>query len=266
MSLPYLPLFIDDYEAATAHLSMLEDGAYNRLLRLCWRSPGCKLPNDEAWIMRKMRATQEAEQAAVKSVLSEFFTVGRGKIWSKRLLEVHLQKSVAHSSRIEAGKKGAAAKSLKTNKSDFSNAKAMLKQPEPEPEPEPEPKEEGGDDSARENRGQILSAIGVDPVSGMHGPNGRMIGTQADMAEANRWIDDLGLSITEVVDEISAIMRRKSDGPPSRFSYFTEAMRRLSAAKSAPRIQPAEIHQFPAPTFDPVAFFRDRRAASEIAQ
>jgi len=125
---------------------------------------------------------------------------------------------------------------------------------------------EGGDDSARENRGQILSAIGVDPVSGMHGPNGRMIGTQADMAEANRWIDDLGLSITEVVDEISAIMRRKSDGPPSRFSYFTEAMRRLSAAKSAPRIKPAEIHQFHAPAFDPVTFFRDRRAASEIAQ
>ena len=86
MSLPYLPLFIDDYEAATAHLTMLEDGAYNRLLRLCWRSPGCKLPNDDAWIMRKMRAVTEVEQAAVRSVLDEFFTTGRGKIWSPVLL------------------------------------------------------------------------------------------------------------------------------------------------------------------------------------
>lgn len=74
MSLPYLPLFIDDYEAATAHLSLLEDGAYNRLLRLCWRSPGCKIPGDEAWVMRKMRATTKAEIDAIKSVLGEFFT------------------------------------------------------------------------------------------------------------------------------------------------------------------------------------------------
>ena len=128
MSLPYLPLFIDDYEAATAHLTMVEDGAYNRLLRLCWRSPGCKLPNDEAWIMRKMRATTEAECDAVRSVLNEFFTKGRGKIWSKRLLEVHLQKSVAHTGRVEAGKKGGTAKALKTNNSSYSNATALPEQ------------------------------------------------------------------------------------------------------------------------------------------
>ena len=135
MSLPYLPLFIDDYEAATAHLSLLEDGAYNRLLRLCWRSPGCKIPGDEAWVMRKMRATTKAEIDAIKSVLGEFFTVGRGKVWSKRLLEVYLQKSVAHTERVKAGKRGAAAKYRKTNEISPSNAIAKLKQPEPEPEP-----------------------------------------------------------------------------------------------------------------------------------
>ena len=141
MSLPYLPLYIDDYEAATAHLSMLEDGAYMRLLRLCWRSPGCKLPNDEAWIMRKLRAATATERAAVTAVLAEFFTSGRGKIWSKRLLAEHLQKSVAHQRRSAAGKSGGSAKAMKSNNNSPSNATALLKQPEPEPEPKREERE-----------------------------------------------------------------------------------------------------------------------------
>lgn len=78
MSLPYFPLYADRYEADTTHLSMLEDGAYNRLLRLCWRSPGCKLPNDLPWIFRQCRAITDADKAAVEAVLSEFFTKGRG--------------------------------------------------------------------------------------------------------------------------------------------------------------------------------------------
>lgn len=136
MSLPYMPLYIDDYEAATAHLSMLEDGAYCRLLRLCWRSPGCKIPNDEAWIMRKLRVSSAAETDAVRAILGEYFTTGRGKIWSKRLLAEHMQKSVSHSRRIEAGKIGGTAKSRKTKQNASSIATAMLKQPEPEPYPE----------------------------------------------------------------------------------------------------------------------------------
>lgn len=133
MILPFMPLYIDDYEAATAHLSMLEDGAYSRLLRLCWRSPGCKLPHDMPWIMRKMRAHTDAEQAAVGAVLAEFFTTGRGQIWSKRLLSEHVAKSVAHLKRKDAGKSGGLAKAAKAKEKRPSNAEAMLYQPEPEP-------------------------------------------------------------------------------------------------------------------------------------
>lgn len=135
MSLPYLPLYIDDYEADTAHLTLLEDGAYNRLLRLCWRTPGCRLPAHEAWIFRKLRATSEAEQAAIRSVIAEFFKTARGKIFSPRLLKVYVQISVSHQKRKEAGKTGGSAKSRKTKETEPSNATAILKQPEPEPEP-----------------------------------------------------------------------------------------------------------------------------------
>lgn len=146
MSMPYMPLYVDDYEAATAHLTLMEDGVYTRLLRLCWRSPGCKLPDDEAWIMRKLRAANDAERDAVRSVLAEFFITQRGKIFSKRLSKVHEQSSDVHRKRSEAGKVGAARKYMKTNETStskaiaepevcYSNGIAELKQPKPKPKP-----------------------------------------------------------------------------------------------------------------------------------
>jgi len=136
MSLAYFPLYADDFEADTAHLTLEEDGAYNRLLRLCWRTPGCSLPNDRAWIHRKMRARTDEEKAVVDIVLDEFFTVDNGRVSNARLTKEWLAANEAHEKRKNAGAKGGKSKSLKTNNSAFSNAKAKPKQPEPEPEPE----------------------------------------------------------------------------------------------------------------------------------
>ncbi|MFE3839393.1 YdaU family protein [Pseudogemmobacter sonorensis] len=239
MSLPYLPLFIDDYEAATAHLTMLEDGAYNRLLRLCWRSPGCKLPNDEAWIMRKLRATSDDERDAVRAVLSEFFTTGRGKIWSKRLLSEHVQKSVAHQRKSDAGKMGATAKALKKKETNPSNAKASLKQPEPEPEPEVAVTREALAETASEqdptDRERFLDAMGVGP-GGVSGPSA-FIGGMSDMAEAAKW-SEMGLTVSEQIGVIRDVCQRQRaklpDWKPRGFGYFTQPMAEYLARKSAP--------------------------------
>lgn len=136
MSAPYFPLYVDDFEADTAHLTILEDGAYNRLLRLCWRSPGCKMPADEEWIFRKVRATTDEDRAIVRTILTEFFTKKGGKIFSPRLLAEWSKANDSIARRISAGSKGGRAKALKSNNSKSSNAVALLKQPEPEPEPE----------------------------------------------------------------------------------------------------------------------------------
>lgn len=221
----------------------MEDGAYNRLLRLCWRSPGCKLPNDDAWIMRKMRAKSDDECGAVRAVLAEFFTTGRGKIWSKRLLEVHLQKSVAHSNKVEAGKKGAAAKALKINKTEPSTAKADLKQPEPEPEPERK-KIGGGSASAREPtfREQILEVAGADPTTGLTGRGGQMIGRSDETAEIHSAMSNLVITEAEALAVITDAMARKQasrdPGPPSSLRFFVPALERYAAARDAPPRKP----------------------------
>lgn len=139
MSLPYFPLFVTDFEADTSHLTMTEDGAYNRLLRLCWMTPGCSIPNDEAWIFRRMRARDDAEKEAIRTVLSEFFRVENGRLFSPRLRREALLSEERHSRRVEAGRLGGRkSKSLETQETKPSNAKAKPKQPEPEPYKEKE--------------------------------------------------------------------------------------------------------------------------------
>lgn len=87
MSIPYFPMYPADFEADTSHLSMAEDGAYNRLLRLMWMTPGCTLPDDDAWLRRRMRATEQEFEAVVRPVLEEFFVRKNGRIVSLRLNE-----------------------------------------------------------------------------------------------------------------------------------------------------------------------------------
>lgn len=66
---PYLPLFTDAFLASTDHLSDAETGLYLRLLMLMWRSPECRIPDDDAWLCRRLRLT---DAIAVRSLCKEF--------------------------------------------------------------------------------------------------------------------------------------------------------------------------------------------------
>jgi uncharacterized protein YdaU (DUF1376 family) len=135
MSLPYFPMYPTDFEAKTSHLTLEEDGAYNRLLRLMWMTPGCSLPDDDTWIMRRMRCDLETFERVVKPLICEFMKREKGRVFSPRLMQEHMLSSEKHKKRVDAGKKGGRpAKPLKSNETRQSNAKAMPKQPEPEPD------------------------------------------------------------------------------------------------------------------------------------
>lgn len=78
---PYIPLYVDDYDAATAHLTPAEDGVYMRLMRLCWRTPGCSLPLDPIHLATQIRAPVEI----VRAMLAEFFVLRRARYVSPAL-------------------------------------------------------------------------------------------------------------------------------------------------------------------------------------
>lgn len=123
--LSYMPLFIDDYEAATAHLTLEEDGAYTRLMRLCWRTPGGTIPDDNDWIRRRMRVDQETFDRLVLPLIDEFFSRRGGRVFQKRLLKEYEYATRLSSARKEAGKKGAEAKSRKTKQIEASKPKLL---------------------------------------------------------------------------------------------------------------------------------------------
>lgn len=70
----YFELHIGDLAEATAHLSMLEDGAYGRLLRKYYASER-PLPADVKQIQRLVGARSKEEREAVDTVLAEFFVL-----------------------------------------------------------------------------------------------------------------------------------------------------------------------------------------------
>ena len=111
------------YEAATAHLTPEEDGIYNRLLRLCWRTPGCSIPNDADWIARRMRMEGEYE-AKIEPILRDFFQIKRGRWSQKKQRAVYRQTHCKIRERKLAGTLGGLAKSLKTKETTSSKGLA----------------------------------------------------------------------------------------------------------------------------------------------
>lgn len=146
--LPFLPLWVDDYEAATAHLSVIEDGAYMRLLRLMWRSPGCSIPDDQRWIQRHLRVDAKTYIEVVHPLIGEFFTKKNGKIFQRRLMAEWQRSTALVEKRSAAGKQAAAAKSLKKAENGSTIEQRLNNHPQPQPEPyknnllpSPEPRE-----------------------------------------------------------------------------------------------------------------------------
>jgi len=111
----YMPLYVDVFEAATAHLTRTEDGTYNRLLRLCWRQSGCSVPDDPSWIARRMRCDMEEYHDEVEPIIREFFRRENGRVFQGRQRREWVKAIELAEKRAAAGRKGGQkASALKT--------------------------------------------------------------------------------------------------------------------------------------------------------
>jgi uncharacterized protein YdaU (DUF1376 family) len=120
-----MPYYVDDFEADTPHLGLEEDGAYNRLLRLCWRSPECSIPDDAAWIQRRLRVDMDTYNRIVAPLLDEFFTRDKGKVWQKRQRQEYAYVMAMVAKRKEAGAKGGYTKALRRKEIDPNNTTVL---------------------------------------------------------------------------------------------------------------------------------------------
>lgn len=87
MSAPYMPLFVADYLADTAHLTAAEHGAYLMLVMNYWQR-GKPLPADDKKLARIARMT-DVEWAGSRDTLAEFFVEADG-VWAHKRIDAEL--------------------------------------------------------------------------------------------------------------------------------------------------------------------------------
>lgn len=226
---PSLPLFVDDYEAAAAHLTLEEDGAYLRLLRLCWRTPGCSIPADPQWIARKMRVDDATFERVIAPIIREFFNRSRGRLFQKRLRAEFGYVSELSRARKEAGKRGGLSKAQKTKGKISGNARDLLEQnggktvaPTPTPTPTLFTEDKSSD-------------AGLDPEKVMF-DSGRALlgqsGISADKAGSllGKWKRDYGAP-----QVITALARAQREGAIEPVAFIEGCLRAASKSDAPTR-------------------------------
>lgn len=134
----FMPLFVADYMADTAHLSRDEDGGYLRLLMAYWRKGGPLVADDTA-LARIAKATP-AEWRRLRPVLSQFFEERDGH-WHNKRSDAELADAVERMrSKSEAGAKGAAARWQAHSKRNGNSIADALPTQWPPPPPSPSQK------------------------------------------------------------------------------------------------------------------------------
>lgn len=104
---PALPLFTDAFIADTTHLSAQQTGAYLLLLMAAWRSPDCKLPDDDKILARFARMNPR-QWAQNKSLVMSFWRQDAMQKWYQaRLLDEHAFAVAIRTRNVAAGKASA---------------------------------------------------------------------------------------------------------------------------------------------------------------
>lgn len=101
MSAPWMPLYVADYIADTAHLTTVEHGAYLLLIMSYWRQGG--LPLEDSRLARIVRLT-EAEWLGIRETITQLF----GDNWSHKRIDAEIARSVEKAKKASlAGKRSA---------------------------------------------------------------------------------------------------------------------------------------------------------------
>ncbi len=82
---PAMPLWTDAYLADCGHLDDAETGRYLMILILLWRAPKQRFPNDDGWLARKFRRTEDAVRLQLRPLIAEFCLCSGNWITQDRL-------------------------------------------------------------------------------------------------------------------------------------------------------------------------------------
>ena len=127
-----------DYGRDTAHLSMIEHGAYGLLLDHYY-STAAPLCADVAALYRVCRAFDQSERDAVDRVLSQFFEF-RSDGYHNTRADRELVKRLEHHERLSAAARKTNEKRWGNRQATRSATRSALASPQPQPQPKEEKK------------------------------------------------------------------------------------------------------------------------------
>jgi uncharacterized protein YdaU (DUF1376 family) len=128
MTAPYMPLFVSEYLADTAHLSAAEHGAYFMLIMNYWQR-GQPLPADDRKLARIARMTDD-EWRDARPTIAEFFQESDGLWHHKRIdseLIVVIEKSAKAKSSARASVNSRSTNAQRTLNERSTNAELLGK-------------------------------------------------------------------------------------------------------------------------------------------
>jgi uncharacterized protein YdaU (DUF1376 family) len=212
---PWMPLYIADYLADTAHLGAYQSGAYLHLIMHQWQHGG--LPADERALCR-IAKVQPPHWPRMRKVLAPFFgNPKRGGSWIQKRTALELTKATEISS-----KRKAAALQMHGKRT----ARAEQKQTQPQSQSQIGGGERAISSEAFDLTASIARLCGYDQQFIPPAWAGAPLTVQG-------WLNQ-GWSAEQVDAACREIMAGKRDGPPSKITYFEKGIARFVARLAQP--------------------------------
>lgn len=247
-ALPYYKRFPRDFLEGTVGIPFEEKGAYGLVLDLIFLQNG-SLADDSGYIAGNLgMSVRKWNSIRSKLIIRGKLRVKDGFISTSRSDDLTLETSKLRDKNAKNGPKAHKNKNLAGANADKAR---ILPEPESDKEEErttttktieleAEPEKAGGGGLAMPDISiqiRLNKAVGPAAEYGFH-----------DMLEAQRWTDDLGLSISEQEHIIAEVMGTV-DAPPNSLKFFSKAMQRGAGRKSQSPLAPVTSTGQPQPDF-----------------
>ena len=208
---PALPLWTDSYLADTLHLSDAEHGLYLRLLMLMWRSPECRIPNDDDWLARQLRKTHAEVAEYVRPLIKEFCQSDGNWITQRRLLKE--RDYVRRTSKAQSVRAKSGWQKRKVSSPDDAARHQSGNAPTPTPTPLTEAKASSGE-SPPDDLKAVIFGKGLEWLGKQ---SGRKIENLRPMV--GRWCAQHGDGRT-----LEAMREAQKDGPVDPVAYIEKIL------------------------------------------